>query len=407
MKTKVLYVFNASTHYYNLVLNRLQRDTEYDIELLIPSSVSANVGAGVFQTTDNLTIKLHQLEEKPGFLMGSRFVGFASLLWRVRPRVIVILDAYKVSIFLNLFVYASLKLLGIRVVLKSIPFRLPLYRNPVRVVLADPPGSKYFVLKVWRSLKKIRDYWIEQVLYAKAIDAHVCYVEKAWEIYPTYGVRREKIFITYNSPDTDVLLGIHDSLAGESPLLEPNPHRIIHVGRLVDWKRVDLLVEAVRELKAKFPKIELIVVGEGPQKQEWQELSRKYGLDASVRFVGAVYDLKQLGRYFHSSAVYVLAGMGGLSINDAMAFGRPIVCSEGDGTEVKLVRDGHNGFYFRGGDAHDLAEKIAAILGDSDLCKKMGERSLEIIRKEVNIQAVLRGYVSAFDHVLGRGGAKA
>lgn len=65
----------------------------------------------------------------------------------------------------------------------------------------------------------------------------------------------------------------------------------------------------------------------------------------SIRFIGAVYDPEKLGAYMNESTVYVLAGMGGLSINDAMTYGMPVLCSVCDGTERDLVIDGKNGFF--------------------------------------------------------------
>jgi len=88
--------------------------------------------------------------------------------------------------------------------------------------------------------------------------------------------------------------------------------------------------------------------------------------------------------------------MGGLSINEAMCYGLPVICSIGDGTEKMLVRDGVNGRYFRDGDEDDLIRKISDLLRDPALREKMGARSTRIIREEVNIHTVIDGYLRAF-----------
>src|SRR3546814_7415039 len=95
-----------------------------------------------------------------------------------------------------------------------------------------------------------------------------------------------------------------------SPLLPPNPQRLIHVGRLVKWKRVDLLLEAVKLLEADYPGIQLLVVGYGPEEDQLKQQTESLGLGDKVTFTGGVYEEEQLGRYLHASAVYVLAGMG-------------------------------------------------------------------------------------------------
>jgi len=117
-------------------------------------------------------------------------------------------------------------------------------------------------------------------------------------------------------------------------------------------------------------------------------------------FIGAIYDANLLGKYLLASSVYVLAGMGGLSINDAMCFGRPIICSVCDGTEKRLVRDGYNGLYFEHGDQNDLTQKILYLLKNPRLQLKMGLNSSSIIKNEINIHTVIKGYMNAFEFVM-------
>ena len=62
-RTKVLFLTNATTHYYNLVLNKLDAQSEYQIFLAVPKERFRNVGAGVFQTSNNLKIPLYELDE--------------------------------------------------------------------------------------------------------------------------------------------------------------------------------------------------------------------------------------------------------------------------------------------------------------------------------------------------------
>ncbi len=94
--------------------------------------------------------------------------------------------------------------------------------------------------------------------------------------------------------------------------------------------------------------------------------------------------------------------MGGLSINDAMTYGRPIICSVCDGTEKQLVYEGENGFYFKNADKEDLTEKIRLLFKDPVRAAKMGEHSTDIIKNKINIHTVLKGYKDSFDYALKR-----
>ena len=137
-------------------------------------------------------------------------------------------------------------------------------------------------------------------------------------------------------------------------------------------------------------------MGFGPEEENLRQQAARLGAAGRVKFTGGIYEEEKLGQYLHESAVYVLAGMGGLSINDAMCFGKPVICSEADGTEKRLVREDFNGKYFRGGNAEDLAEKIGFLLSDPARLRLFGENSLKIIREELNIHTVLGEYRKAF-----------
>jgi glycosyltransferase involved in cell wall biosynthesis len=233
-------------------------------------------------------------------------------------------------------------------------------------------------------------------------DAHVNYIEEAYSIYGSYGVPKEKIFITYNSPDTDLLFGIKEDIKNEELILPQNNFRIIHLSRLVAWKRVDMLITAVKNLKKEYPQIELLVVGEGPDKEKLMELSLTLGVRDSVNFLGGIYDPATLGKYLMSSSMYTLAGMGGLSINDAMIFGLPVVCSVCDGTEKHLVREGYNGLYFENGNQCSLESKIKYLFDHPEERIEMGKNSVQIINDEINIHTVVDGYIRAFNYVLNK-----
>jgi glycosyltransferase involved in cell wall biosynthesis len=226
------------------------------------------------------------------------------------------------------------------------------------------------------------------------VDAHINYLDEAVELHGSYGVPAEKVFITANSPDTDALL----ATANELKDVTANPFRLLHIGRLVKWKQVDLLIEATIALRAKFPKTELSIVGDGPELADLKEQAAGHDF---IQFHGGIYDPKELGKITCESGIYVLAGMGGLSINEAMCFSKPVICSVADGTEKRLVREGYNGHYFESGSLESLQEVIENLFSNPEMITKMGQRSREIIEKEINIHTVLGNYMEAFRGAMG------
>ena len=243
---------------------------------------------------------------------------------------------------------------------------------------------------------KIRKY-----CYAKATGT-LNYSTAAYDILPSYGVKREQIHVTYNATDTEALLKEKKTVQTSSPLLPPSSRRLLHIGRLVKWKRVDLLINAFGKILPDFPDAELVIVGDGPESDNLKQQSALLKLNDSIRFIGAVYDPKTLGAYMNESTVYVLAGMGGLSINDAMTYGMPILCSVCDSTERDLVTEGENGFFFKDGDVNSLAEKINQLFSSPELCKQMGKESERVIQEKINLNTVSERYLKAFQDFMAQ-----
>lgn len=405
---KVFFINNGMTYYYNLVLSKLSEVKGIELTLIIPAQVSPNIGEGVYQTREGVSFRVLELQEYTLFGLYSSFRGLDRLFLREKPDIVIVADTYLFTFLFNIPVVLTKKLLGIKLIMKSIPFRVPTYQEAKRQLKEDVKDIKRISkpLNIVLSKSGLSKLLRRFVLYIRKIaynipDAHVNYIDEAFDVYGSYGVPKEKIFITRNSPDTDILFEVRKSLESVPPILPPCDHRLIHVGRLVEWKRVDLLLRAFARIKKSFTGAELLVIGNGPERESLERLSDELGVSEDVKFLGGVYDPYLLGRYLMSSSVYVLAGMGGLSINDAMCFGLPIICSVCDGTEKSLVRDGYNGKYFKDGDEDDLVEKIIYLFENPELRKSMGINSTNIIRDEININTVITGYTRAFKYAVG------
>jgi len=403
---KVLYISNSITHYYNLVLSKLNSVPGIEIIMVAPCRTSANVGEGVHQTKEGMTFKLYELEEYRRYGVYYSFRGLSKVLSSEKPDIVIVLEAHLFMFIFNIPVVLAMKRFGVKLILKSIPFRLPKFEEAKEQI--HERIATFQKLPHWlgallhksgaETLIRLAYVYFMKFLY-NLPDAHVDYIEAAYDVFGSYGVQREKIFIIHNSPDTDKLFEIRNSLASIQPVLPKNDHRLIHIGRLVEWKRVDLLIRAFARVKKKFHDAELVIVGSGPLEQNLITLASELDLDRDIRFVGGVYDPGLLGQYLMSSTIYVLAGMGGLSINDAMCFGLPIICSICDGTEKKLVRDGFNGKFFKENDEDDLVAKIVYLFAHPHLLTQMGDRSTAIIKTEINIHTVIKGYIAAFEFV--------
>ena len=391
---KVLFTFPGLAHYLSALLGHLQNDEGMQVAAIIPQGKSQSRGEGVHVQTQSNTRTISG-EEAIGFLGKPYFKNLPEILATEQPDILVIGWPYALDLIFNSTLRETIKKYKIKLIYKGIPFNLPA-KNKIKSFYyseqftggeADAAGKNFFGFLKFYLITQLRGF------YLRMVDAHVYYIDEAIENIASYGVAKEKIFITYNSPDTDTHLAIeaqlHDQKADH-----PN---LLHVGRLVKWKRVDLLIDAYRILKKKYPQLTLTIVGNGPEEAY---LKNYAAADSDIIFLGAIYDPMELGRVFKSASIYVLAGMGGLSINEAMCYGLPIICSVADGTEKAIVRADYNGYYFERDNLISLCDNIDLLLQDEAKLKLFGERSLKIIKEEINIRTVSKRYVKAFEYVM-------
>ena len=401
---KVLFTFGGLPHYYNAILNKLNSTENIEIHVAVPQSNHNTLGKGVYQSNEGIDFKLHYLEEYKAYYGKPFLKNFLKLISDEKPDILVIIWPYILALLFKPHLYFFLKMMGVKIIFKEIPFQVPKFKESkefyrsgklVDENLEDQVKNASF----WGMLKyDILPYMMKA--YYMLVDAHVDYIEDAYEIVGSYGVKKEKIFIINNSPDTDEILKIKNEIETLPPILPKNEYRLIHVGRLVKWKKVDLLIDAFAEIKAMYNDAELIIIGKGPEEDSLKKRSEKLNLSQAIKFVGGIYDSKTLGQYLSASSIYVLAGMGGLSINEAMCYDKPVICSVCDGTEKKLVRENFNGKYFTQDSAEDLFDKIDFMFSNTEKMHTMGRNSGKIISGEINVHTVIKGYLKAFNYVM-------
>ena len=402
---KVLFIAGGTPHYYNLVLNKLNQFPNVEVIVVTPKGTSSTVGAGVHQTQEGVEFKLYHLPEYKTYYGKMFFENIEQILENEQPDIIISNWPYTLAWIFFPLLYLKIRRKNIKLISKEIPFQVPYYNNAVEFYtngggISENNQSVQQSTGIFSKLK----YWFITEVRKKMVnrmDAHINYFDEAIDIHASYGVPKEKVFITANSPDTDILFEAKDRIVNLEKILPENPHRLIHVGRLVKWKRVDMLIDVTQQLTQKYPTIELVVVGTGPEEELLKQQVEQLGIQNNVRFVGGIYDTATLGRYFMNASIYVLAGMGGLSINEAMTFGLPVVCSVADGTERKLVIENKNGHYFEDGNKDSLFNILDEMLNDLPKTKQMGIESERIIVEEINIHTVLKKYMDTFEYVLG------
>lgn len=155
--------------------------------------------------------------------------------------------------------------------------------------------------------------------------------------------------------------------------------KIVFVGVLYRLKGVHFLIEAFSRLQNKFPDWELLIIGDGPYRQELDKLIDNLKVK-NVIFTGRL-DAGMVKEKIKNSSILVLPSLSeglGRVLIEAALLRKALVGSNVDGIP-DIIHDGENGFLFKSGDVADLQDKLERLVKDENLIKVMGEKGRKIM----------------------------
>ena len=177
------------------------------------------------------------------------------------------------------------------------------------------------------------------------------------------GVRKEKIIVIQPTAPSDI----------SHIFPSPKKYDVLFCGRLIKEKNVELLIKAMKNLN---PDMTCAIIGDGPEKKRLESLARVYGLEDRVEFLGFFNRHEDVLSYMKSSRLFVFPSIRegfGTAVLEANVCGLPTIVIDSDHNASRyLIQDGVNGFVCKN-DAEALSKKIAHILRNDELRKKMSD----------------------------------
>jgi glycosyltransferase involved in cell wall biosynthesis len=161
---------------------------------------------------------------------------------------------------------------------------------------------------------------------------------------------------------------------------------VLHVNRLSEEKRIDVLLDAVPKMKSNA---HIALVSTGPAEAELRAQVERLNIGNRVSFLGFVRDAELL-TLRRSSEVFAIpseADLQSLATMEAMACGLPVVAANAYALP-ELVHHNENGFLFTPGDSAELAHYLDIMLNDAELRARMGAESLQIIAKHDRLEVL-------------------
>ncbi|RLC46311.1 MAG: hypothetical protein DRH57_06350 [Candidatus Cloacimonadota bacterium] len=150
--------------------------------------------------------------------------------------------------------------------------------------------------------------------------------------------------------------------------------------QLSNVKGIDKLITVFKRVLKKHPDCYLVITGEGPERQNLENLSNQLNIVDKVIFTGfypepmkvaAAYDIAVSNSQFEGFPNTVV---------EYFAVGRPVVTTDVGGI-AEMVKDGENAFLIPYGDNQQLYQKLVLLIENPDLRKHFGKNAMDTIKK--------------------------
>jgi len=212
---------------------------------------------------------------------------------------------------------------------------------------------------------------------------------------------RERLYYIPNGVDVEIYeppKNEKEKKAMKEKLNLPLDKIVLFVGTLYPKKNLEFLIREWKGIVGLFPHTHLILLGEGPQREELLNLTEKLGIKENVHLIG---EKKNVEEYLVAADIFLLPSLvEGLSnaLLEAMASGLPCAVSDIPGNR-DLIIDSRNGQLFNPLDGEKFKEIMIFLLKNKEFAYSMGRAARETV-KEYSFHKIVPRYLSVYSKLL-------
>ncbi|WP_032122693.1 glycosyltransferase [Clostridium amazonitimonense] len=166
--------------------------------------------------------------------------------------------------------------------------------------------------------------------------------------------------------------------------IKENPFIFGFLGRLLDIKGADLLIDTFNKISKDIPESLLVIVGDGPEREKLESMVKNYGLGDKVLFEGYQKDVYS---YLNLFDCFILPSkLEGLpmAVLEAMAMRVPVISTPVAGVKT-LIKDGFNGIILKERDETNLYEAMIKVHSSEDNRTALAENAYKYLVENYNI----------------------
>lgn len=248
-------------------------------------------------------------------------------------------------------------------------------------------------------LSSLHYHMIRPLLQAWSVNTHDCHY-LAIGTHAAWDQARMKMF-----KNRMWTFGYFVPVLDQPPLPKPDgTMQILWAGRMLDWKSIDLILQAVQLVKGRGLDFTLTLIGDGPDRKRIENLADELNLKTGVKYLPPTSP-DEIRQAMKRSHIYVLPSNymegWGVVLNEAMGEGCAVVASEAAGASKMLIKDGETGFLFPVGDFRVLADKLEYLLSHRKEAEEMGVRAWKCLKELWGPELAATRLVTLINGLLG------
>ena len=188
------------------------------------------------------------------------------------------------------------------------------------------------------------------------------------------------------------------------PIKEEQPQeelRMLYAGSLYALKGLPYLLKALANVKKLGLRANLIIIGEGEQKQALVALTKALDIEKDVKFEGPV-PYSNMPKYYNHCDVFCYPTLGepfGKAVIEAMACGKPVVATNVGGP-AEIIQDRINGILVPPANPEAMAAKIIRLIGDENERRRIGRKAREAVLQRFSWSVIAEQYHQLYSSIL-------
>ncbi len=208
-----------------------------------------------------------------------------------------------------------------------------------------------------------------------------------------------RIQVIENGIDVAQYRPSHDRSALRRKLgLTPDRRYVANVARLHPVKDQATLVRAFSMVAATHAEVDLLLVGDGPERGRLQALVTEMGLVTRVNFLGVRSDVPDILRAADLFALTSVSEAASLTLLEAMAAGLPVVVTDVGGNP-EIVRDGQEGLLVPRGDAEKTAAALLRLLRNPNEAESLGQAGARRVQERYRLERTIESYGELYERL--------